>query len=406
MDSPRPRTTQKAFANHPHSSTPPRPPGEGTHSARPAAGNPGVSPPKLPELRVLLIEDNEDDAQLIRYALMERPGIVWSLEWADRLDAGLSKLAEEPFHIVLMDLSLPDSQGLDTVESVCHRMPDTPVVVITGMADESAALEALRKGAQDYLTKERLDGYGLAQTIRHAIERKREENALKRTTAELHALSEHVQKVREEERTRIARELHDELGQRLVGLKMEIAALEQTFGAAPSAAPEFLARTRGMTAMVNDTIDAIRVLVKQLRPSVLDHLSLVESLEWLAQEFQQRTGLRSRFRSSLSTVSLGPHEASSVFRIAQEALTNITRHARATSVDLQLDRRENVLHLIIQDDGRGITTDEAAGRSSFGLVGMRERALLLRGSVEITGRPGRGTRVHLQVPLRGDTPAG
>ena len=158
--------------------------------------------------------------------------------------------------------------------------------------------------------------------------------------------------------------------------------------------------------MVNDTIDAIRVLLKQLRPSVLDHLSLVESLEWLAQEFQQRTGLRSRFRSSLSTVSLGPHEASSVFRIAQEALTNITRHARATSVDLQLDRRENVLHLIIQDDGRGITTDEAAGRASFGLGGMRERALLLRGSVEITGRPGRGTRVHLQVPLRGDTPAG
>ena len=360
----------------------------------------------LAHYRVLLIEDNEDDAALVRHALTARPGFVWDLDWVDRLEVGAAALAEHPYQVVLLDLSLPDSRGLDGLTSLAHKFQDTPIVVVTGMEDEAIALDALRKGAQDYVTKERIDPYTLAHTMRYAMERKREECVLRRTTAELRALSAHVQQVREDERARIARDLHDELGQRLVGLKIAIARLEQASNPVGLAYEEMAPRTQAMTGMVNDTISTIRSLVRQLRPPVLDHLTLVESLAWLAHDFEQRTGITCRFHSGAITATLAPQEASSVFRVVQEALTIVVRHAGASHVDIRLNERQNTLHLTVQDDGRGITTAQARGRDSFGLMGIRERVLSLSGTLEVEGHEGGGTCLHLTIPGRRETANG
>lgn len=365
---------------------------EGTSTAKPLA-----------HFRVLLIEDNEDDAALIRHALIACPGFIWDLAWVDRLEVGLASLAQQSYQVVLLDLSLPDSRGLDGLASLVTKFEDTPIVVVTGMEDEATALDALRKGAQDYVTKERIDSYTLAHTMRYAMERKREECALRRTTAELRALSSHVQQVREEERGRIARDLHDELGQRLIGLKIAIARLEQASNPNGLTYDDLAPRTQAMTGMVNETISAIRSLVRQLRPSVLDHLTLVESLAWLAHDFEQRTGIACRFLSDGITTAFTPQEASSVFRVVQEALTNVVRHAGATHVDIRLDQHEDMVDLVVQDNGRGITAAQARGRDSFGLMGIRERVLSLSGTLEVEGREGSGTCLHLKFPGRRGT---
>ncbi len=214
----------------------------------------------------------------------------------------------------------------------------------------------------------------------------------------LRALSARLQRVREEERARIAREIHDELGQALTGLKLDLAWLGDDPPASRRAARR---RLMALTRRVDETIQAVRRITTALRPPVLDHLGLVAALEWQSRDFAARTGVRVRFDSTLRDEGLDPDVATSVFRIFQEALTNVARHAAASRVAVRASEEGAGLLVEVKDDGRGITEREREDPASLGLLGMEERALMIGGTLEVRGAPGEGTVVTLHVPARG-----
>jgi signal transduction histidine kinase len=154
-----------------------------------------------------------------------------------------------------------------------------------------------------------------------------------------------------------------------------------------------------MTDLVDTTIQDVRRIATELRPGMLDDLGLVPAMEWQLQEFQKRSGIRCRFTSSLEEVALNAEETTVLFRILQETLTNVARHASATRVEVSLDKEQGYVCLRVQDNGRGITASEVNGSKSFGLLGMRERVLLRSGDFDIQGTPDQGTTVVIKLPL-------
>lgn len=249
---------------------------------------------------------------------------------------------------------------------------------------------------------------GFAKITRDITERKQAEKQLYDSREQLRALAAYLQSVREEERTRIAREVHDELGQALTGLKMELAWLEKKMSEASglSSLRRLKEKMKVMPELVDSIISSVRKIATELRPGVLDDLGLEAAIEWQIQDFETRTGIKCEFTSNLKDVPLDRERATAVFRIFQETLTNIVRHAQATRVDIRLERRGDKLVLEVQDNGRGMTGGELSGVKSLGLLGMRERAMMLDGEVKIVGRRGKGTTVGLHIPLQrsGETP--
>ena len=231
--------------------------------------------------------------------------------------------------------------------------------------------------------------------------RKQAEQRIKVTNEQLRALSESLQRVREEESTRIAREIHDELGSALSGLKWDLEGLDRMIPESADISQSSALREKigAMQQRIHTTIDAVRRIASELRPSILDDLGLVEAMEWQAEQFQARTGIRTHLDSSLETVDLDVQQSTTVFRIFQEALTNVLRHSKATRVDIRVEKEPGWLSITIQDNGRGITDDQKSAAQSLGLLGMQERVRLAGGSIEISGEEGKGTVVTMRVPL-------
>ena len=219
---------------------------------------------------------------------------------------------------------------------------------------------------------------------------------LENSRAQLLLLTVHEQTRREEDRARMAREIHDELGQALTALKMDLAWLQKHIGPKQT---DLVSKFRDMSDLVDATIQGVRRIATELRPGMLEDLGLVPAMEWQLQEFQKRSGIRCTFASSLEEVALNSEEATALFRILQETLTNVARHASATQVEVSLDEEEGYVRLQVRDNGRGITQGEVNGSKSFGLLGMRERVLLRSGDFSIQGTPGLGTMVVIRLPL-------
>ena len=192
---------------------------------------------------------------------------------------------------------------------------------------------------------------------------------------QLRALAGRLQAVREEERRRIARELHDELGQALTAIKMALSSLirELPEEHRPSK------RAESIMKLVDQTVASVRRISTELRPGILDDLGLVAALEWAAEEFEARTGTKCRLNLPPDPVSIDPESAAAIFRIFQETLTNIARHANASEVNIRLAREDGYLLLEVHDNGIGISEEKLSGGASLGILGMRERALLLGG---------------------------
>jgi signal transduction histidine kinase/DNA-binding response OmpR family regulator len=205
--------------------------------------------------------------------------------------------------------------------------------------------------------------------------------------------------VREEERARLSRDLHDRLGQALTGLKMQLHRLGEQL-ASPDAQVEHLSdHVGGMLHVVDETIQTVRTIANELRPSVLDKLGLIAAIEWQAETFQRRTGIECRVATRIARVALDQGRATSVFRVVEEALANVFQHGHATRVKVSVTRRANWLKIMIADNGRGISSNAIADAGSLGLTGMRERAALLGGSLDIQRRRAGGTLVVLAVPI-------
>jgi hypothetical protein len=218
-------------------------------------------------------------------------------------------------------------------------------------------------------------------------------------TEALRSLSSRLEAAREEERARLARELHDELGQVLTSTKLDLMWLcdhARQPGARPSVS--LVNKLQSLAGLVELAIAAVQRITTELKPPALEHLGLTAALEWEATKFQARTGIRCRVHSHLGTTTLQPARAATLFRIAQESLTNVARHAHAGAVRLSIRKAANRVVLEVQDNGRGITERELRDPQSAGLLGMRERARLLGGEFRISGGPGRGTRVVVSIP--------
>ena len=205
---------------------------------------------------------------------------------------------------------------------------------------------------------------------------------------------------REEERARVARELHDELGQVLTSLKLEFMWLvDELKRSHPRPGIQLVNKLQALIGLIEISIQSVRQISGDLRPAVLDHLGLREAIEWEATKFQSRTGIRCRIASTVTHEFPDRTRALALFRILQEALTNVARHAHAGAVRISLTERGRKLMLMIKDNGRGITKAQLSSIDSIGLLGMSERARLLGGRLTISGAPGRGTTVSVQVPM-------
>jgi two-component system, NarL family, sensor histidine kinase UhpB len=233
-------------------------------------------------------------------------------------------------------------------------------------------------------------------SARRRIERETEER-LHESHRQLRRIAARARARREEDRTRLARELHDQLGQSLAGLKMDLFWLRDRVGAGTS--EQCGAKIGSMLTLLDETIDRVRRISADLRPPVLDRLGLVPALEWAVEEFGRRSGIRVRVDTRLQDVSLDGGRSTAVFRIVQEALTNAATHAHATAVDVSLQVRDGRVVVQVHDDGGGISAAATAHGESLGLLGMHERAALLDGTVVVMPGAGGGTLVTLSVPL-------
>jgi len=222
------------------------------------------------------------------------------------------------------------------------------------------------------------------------------EERLKQSHSELRRLSSHLEDVREEERTSISREIHDELGQRLTGLKMDAAWLNKKIASADSVIHEKIA---GMMSLIDDTVKTVRRISSELRPGILDDLGLTDALDWQSNEFEKRTGIRCRFKSGSKEISFEKNVSTGIFRIYQETLTNIARHSHATNIDTSLMQLNDRLVLKVKDNGVGFDAEEVKKKNTLGIMGMKERAAMLGGSLAVESEINNGTTIMLQVPL-------
>jgi two-component system sensor histidine kinase UhpB len=240
-----------------------------------------------------------------------------------------------------------------------------------------------------------LKGYTYA-IARDITERKRAESELKNSLEQLHQLTQHIDKVREEERVAISRELHDDLGQALTAVNIDMRLIRQNV-----TNPEAISRINKVSALVGETIKTVQRLTSRLRPQIIDDLGLDAAIEWHTKEFSQRFGVKINLDLDHSIV-ISPDASLTVFRIMQESLTNIARHSKATHVDIKFKETDGQINFRISDNGIGITEDEIKSKKSFGLIGMKERAASLDGTIEITYKKGIGTTILLTFPVKSE----
>jgi PAS domain S-box-containing protein len=238
---------------------------------------------------------------------------------------------------------------------------------------------------------------GAMETLEDVTQRKKAEEELRSSREELRNLYSRVQSSREEERTQVAREVHDELGQQLSMLHIDLTWLEDQL---PKNKKAMLERVRSMQELVDQTVESVRRIATKLRPALLDDFGLSAAVEWQAGEFQTRTGIECRVTSNKDAIVIDRERSTIIFRIFQEALTNVSRHAHATKVDVRLLEHDRGLILWVRDNGRGIAEPEVLSSKSLGLIGMRERVHPWGGKVEISGIPGQGTTIIVTLPCK------
>jgi signal transduction histidine kinase len=256
----------------------------------------------------------------------------------------------------------------------------------TGLQYESGELGQLAKT---------FDEMAVALEQRQA-ERERAQMELKRSQELFRNLSTHLQVVREEERTRIARKIHDDLGQALTALKIDLSWLDKKLTNKQDLIGEKL---RSMVTLINETVETVHNVSADLRPGILDDFGLPAALEWQAEEFQKRTGMECRTSVPASEFNLNKEKSTNLFRIVQESLTNVMRHADATKVEINLNEKNGLLLLEVVDNGKGISDAAITNPKSFGLIGIKERVHSLGGQVHIVGTPDEGTRLTVKMPI-------
>jgi len=222
------------------------------------------------------------------------------------------------------------------------------------------------------------------------------EESLQKSNKALRDLASHIETIRENERSHMAREIHDELGQQLTGLKMDISWLNRKINSKDETVKE---KIKDTISLIDKTVITVRRIATELRPSILDDLGLIAAMEWQSEEFEKRSEIKSIFSSNVSQLKINTDVATAVFRIFQESLTNVLRHSQATEVISFFRLENNIITLFIEDNGIGFKENEIKNKKTLGLLGMKERIQLINGKYEINGNSGKGTSVIITVPL-------
>lgn len=340
------------------------------------------------KLRVLLVEDNELDARTMMKHLRTHPEIGFEVDRVSDLASAIEAVGEHEFDCILLDLSLPDSSGLMSVEILTATARDCPIVVLTGLDDPSTALEAVEQGAQDYLSKQSVQPETIARSIRYAVARLHSELALRSATDQLTLLRD---------RGRIARDLHDTVIQQLFATGIGLQATADSI------------TDRETHDRVLGAVEGIDSAIRQLREAIFGLHSLPPSRA-LADAIDQLAADKAEALGFLPLVEVGPipadlspniqHEA---IQIISEGLSNIAKHARATASKIIVETVDDALLVTVTDNGRGLTSPldgpDRNGFTGHGLVNMSQRAADLDGHFHIGPGPGGGTKIEWHVPL-------
>ena len=362
---------------------------------------------------VLVVEDTPASLQLLADLLI---GAGYSARRAQDGKMALLSAQARPPDLVLLDVRMP---GIDGYE-VCRRLKadqrtrDVPVIFLSALRETEDKVQAFRLGAVDYIAKPYQPDEVLARVRTHVelrrlqasleervaertAQHREAERRLQQSETQLRELAAFQENVRERERSRIARELHDELGQSLTALRMDLGWLKGKCAGIDAAIGDRLA---GSLALVERTVEAVRRISEDLRPRMLDDLGLAAAVEHHVGQFSSRTGIACELAMNREEFEIEGIQATALYRIVQEALTNVARHAHATRVIIRVEQLDDGMHLVVNDDGRGFAA--SAGTDNFGLVGMRERVQMLDGRLRIDSAAGSGTVIDVWLPKSGE----
>jgi signal transduction histidine kinase len=347
-------------------------------------------------LRVLHIEDSELDHELM-CAHLRRGGLAAQTRRVESETEFRAALRED-WDVILSDFNLPGFSGLIALDILKDSGRIVPFIIVSGEIGEDTAVEAMRNGASDYLLKNNLAR--LAPAVEHAIEANETRRAriaadheVAASRQRLSELAQHLQVNIEMERAAIAREIHDDVGGSLTALKFELAWL-----ARHSDEPQVQQRLGSALETVTHAIEASQRIMHNLRPAILEQ-GLVAALQWMTARFERRTGIQCHFLTSHESMQLPAGVPLVAYRTAQEALTNVSKHAEATRVSIDLSLARGVLSLEVSDNGRGLSAADLAKARSFGIRGLHERAGTVGGWVDLSGRRGGGTTLIMSIPL-------
>ena len=351
--------------------------------------------PSSRTLRVLHLEDSELDHELA-LAHLRRGGLVIDCTRVESRPE-FERALEQPWDLVLSDYNLPGFSGIQALQLMRARGLELPFVLVSGEIGEETAVDAMRNGASDYLLKANLAR--LAPAVEHAIEaaesrraRAMADREVQDSRAQLSALAQHLQTSIENERTAIAREIHDDVGGSLTALKFDLDWIRRH-----AESPAVQQRAVEAIELLTHAIDASKRVMHNLRPAILEQ-GLVAALQWMAGNFERRTGIECSFHTSHEALQLPAGVPLVAYRTAQEALTNVSKHAQADRVRIELTVGAGVLSLEISDNGRGMSDADRAKDRSFGLRGLHERASTVGGWVDLSSGEA-GTCLILSVPL-------
>jgi signal transduction histidine kinase len=360
--------------------------------------------PAVRSVRLLHLEDSEPDHALVLAHL--RRGALLVYEQRIETRSEFERALQQPWDLVISDYHLPGFSGLEALQMLREREraggDPLPFILVSGQIGEDTAVEAMRNGAADYLLKNNLSR--LAVAVEHALvasethrARLRADLELQRSRRRLSELAQHLQTSVEAERHAIAREIHDDVGGSLTALKFELDWIRRH-----AAAPDVQQRAVSALETVTHAIEASQRIMQNLRPAILEQ-GLVAALQWMTSRFEKRTGIACEFRTGDAPPRDGQALPAGVplvaYRTVQEALTNVTKHAQATRVVVDLAFTGGVLSLEVSDNGRGLGQADLAKARSFGIRGLHERASTVGGWVDLSSG-GTGTSLILSVPLQ------
>jgi signal transduction histidine kinase len=351
----------------------------------------------LHPVRILHLEDSVLDHDIVQRTLRKTKG-TYEIVRVETLPDFVRAVQTSSFDVILADYRLPGFTALDAWDALQALSLQLPFILLSGAIGETAAVDAIKLGMSDYLLKDDLGK--LAHVIERAIEVQEAKRAKERADAELAAserrlaqFAEHLQMSIEQERAAIAREIHDDIGGSLAAIKFDLSWIGRHH-----ADPPTLAHIEAASSMLQHALGASQRIMMSLRPAILDQ-GLEAAVDWLAREFEKRTGVKTQFRASSRQTPVGKAIQLTAYRTAQEALTNISKHAQCSEVRIELSDAEGVLTLEITDNGRGIPPMERDKPDAFGLKGLQERARTVGGWLDVSSRLGQGTSITLSVPL-------